>query len=415
MDILRNLGRGAAAALAAFAVMGSLAVVALSRLETPVTWSLVAAVLATAVGGSATLTGSLDTGLVPIALEGTIDVLPLGLSGPGALVFCAILAGPVRAARTVTTNGRAARTVPASGRAARTVPASGRAARTVATNGRAERPGPSAGTASAVRTAGAAVAAGAVLAAVVNAGSARVDLALPLGAAPATGLVVRPDTSSTLTGGLLAVVLLGAGCGLVSRLRCRRAVAAVPLAAVGALVVVGLVVAVLLVPRNAALAGVALLFGANAVLMALLGGFGAPSTSLPSPLQTAAGDHGWLLGSAGPIAVRLVALGVLIVACAAPLAFAAPVGGDRWHRAGLRAVVSGSVLAVVLAALTVVSAGSLALGVSVVVFRTQVLALHVGPAVGWALLAGAVAGGAAGFVGSLLADVRWRARLQRAR
>ena len=52
------------------------------------------------------------------------------------------------------------------------------------------------------------------------------------------------------------------------------------------------------------------------------------------------------------------------------------------------------------------AAGSLDLGVTVLVFTIPVIVVQVPAAMGWAALTGAVAGGLAGLVGSLAADVR---------
>jgi len=160
---------------------------------------------------------------------------------------------------------------------------------------------------------------------------------------------------------------------------------------------------------------VAVLFGADAVLAAVLSGFGAgPPAVLGGPLATKLrggdGGHAWLLGdSAGPVAVRMAALAAFLVLGAALLATVRPdAGTGRRPRAATRAAVAGGTLAVVLAATTAAAAGAVRLGVTVLFFDAQVLSLRVAPAVGWALLAGAVAGGLAGLVGSLVADVRAR-------
>jgi hypothetical protein len=73
-------------------------------------------------------------------------------------------------------------------------------------------------------------------------------------------------------------------------------------------------------------------------------------------------------------------------------------------------VVAGAALGLTLALTALLTAGGLDLAISLAVFRTPLLALRLEPAPGWALLAGALAGALAGGVGSLTADVRWRAQ-----
>jgi hypothetical protein len=370
MTNLREILRGAAAPVAAFALMGLLAAGALAWLDAPVTWSFIATVLAAAAGGPASLTGSLDTGGTTAVVHGTVGVLPLGVAAPGAVVFCVVLLGSLRAP-----------------------------ARTVA-----------------LRAAGAAVAMAAVLVAVLAAGDGTVRTVVPVGN---TGtmreslLVVRPDAGATVLGGLLAFAVLAGFCVLLVLLPYRRTVARVALLGPVVPAVIGLVVALAVAAQRPGVAGVAVLFGANAVLVAVLAGFGAPPPDalggpLATPLRSNAGGHDWLLGGAvGPLAVRLAALAAFVLLCAALLAMVPPgPGGSRWRRAGLRGLAAGATLAVVLAGMSAAGAGSLELGVAVLVFDAQVLGLHLAPAIGWALLAGAVSGGLAGLVGSLVADAR---------
>jgi len=370
MDYVRGMFRGVVAAFAAFAVMALLAAGALAWLGAPVNWSFIATVLAAAMGGPASLTGSVDAGRMTAAVDGTVGVLPLGLAAPGALVFCAVLAGPAR------TTLRAV----------------------------------------AVRAAGAAVATAAVLVAVLAAGDGRLRIALPVGntgTVRETLLVVRPDAGAAVLGGLIAFVVLVGFCVLRVLRPVGRIVARIALLGMIVPTLIGLVAALVVAAQRPPVAGVAVLFGANAVLVAVLTGFGAaPPAVLSGPVMTRLhGGHGgenWLLGgTAGSVAVRFAALVAFILLCAAVLAAVPPgPGTGRWQRAGLRSAAAGVTLTVVLAGMSAAGAGSVGLGVSVLFLNAQVLGLQVAPAVGWALLAGTVSGGLAGLVGSLVADAR---------
>ena len=370
MNTLRNALRGAAAVLAATVVTAGLAAAAIALLDLP--FSLLPAVLVAAVGGPASLTSSIDTGFLPVALQGTVDVVPLGIAGPGAVVFAVVLLGSLR------TPLRAL----------------------------------------AVRTAGAAGTAVVVLAVLSTAKSTSIDIPLPLDGTPLpteAQLVIQPDGGSAVFTGLLALLVLAAGCALLTRLPYRRTVAATALAGPVVLIAVGLAVAAVVATRQPALAGVALLFGANAVLLAVLAAFGASSlTSVGGPLaqvlDSVAGRDVWLLGGVAPGPLRVAGVLMFVLVCTVALTLVTPEVGNRWRRAGGQALVAGTVLAVVLAVTAMIGAGSLDLGVSLAVFRTPLLALRFEPAVGWALLAGVVTGGLAGLAGSLTADVRWRAQ-----
>ncbi|MEV6851383.1 hypothetical protein [Actinoplanes sp. NPDC051411] len=353
------------ATIAAFAVMGLLAAGALAALGAPVNWPFIATAVAAALGGPASLTGSLATGRVTASVHGTVGVLPLGLAVPAAVVFCVVLAGSAR------TPVRAV----------------------------------------AVRAAGAAVTTTAVLVAVLAAGDGTLRIALPAGK---TLLAVRPDAGATVLGAVFAFVLLAGFCALLALVPHGRIVAGIALLGTIVPTVIALVAALVAAGHRPAVAGVALLFGVNAVLVAVLSGFGAAPPALTGPMTTrlhdSAGGQAWLLGdSAGPVAVRLGALAAFILLGAAVLAMVPPgAGGDRWRRAGRRAAVAGATLAAVLAGMSAAGGGSLELGLAVLFFNAPVLGLHVAPAVGWALLAGALSGGLAGLVGSLVADARAR-------
>jgi hypothetical protein len=388
MNYVREILRGAAAVVAAFVVMGALAAGALGLIGTSVTWPFIAAVLAAAMGGSVSAAGSLDTGQLPAVVQGTVGVVPLGVALPGAVAFCVVLLGAAeRSVRPLT-----------------------------------------------LRAAGAAATAGAFLAAVLTAGEATVRVSVPAGTAGAmrdTLLVLRPDAGSTTVGGSVAVIALTGFCALLALLPARRPV--VPEASAGLVrrvvvrvslagtvgpVVVALVVAALVAAQRPAVAGVAVLFGVNAVLAAALAGSGAPPVALGGPLarplHTVAGRQDWLLGgAAGPVGVRLAGLAVLVLLCATVVATVRPgPGGSRWRRAGLRGLVAGATLAPVLVAMAAVGAGELQLSVAVLRFRVPVLDLHLAVGAGKALVAGAVSGGLAGVLGSVVADA-W-ARLPKA-
>ncbi|MFC7531613.1 hypothetical protein [Actinoplanes sp. GCM10030250] len=369
MDNVREILRGAAAPLTAFAVMGVLAACALSLMSTPVTWPFVAAVLAAAVGGPASMAGQLDTGQVPAVVHGTVGIVPLGVALPGAVVFCVLFAGAVR------------------------VPM-----RSLA-----------------LRAAGAAGAMGAALIAVLAAGAATVRVSVPVGNTGTmreTVLVLRPDAGATVLGGSVALIVLIGFCVLLTLLPARRVVARVALLGPLVPIAVALAVASFVAAQRPAVAGVAVLFGVNAVLAAVLAAFGAPPPAvlggpLSEPLRTGAGGHEWLLGgAAGPVAVRLAVLTAFVLLGAVLLAVAPGPGSGRWQRAGLRGLIAGTTLALVFAGMAVAGAGSLRLGVAVLVFDVPVLDLRVAAGVWWALLAGAAGGGLAGVLGSLVADAR---------
>jgi hypothetical protein len=371
MEIVRGIFRGAVAAVAAFGVMVLLAAGALAWLGAPVNWPFIATAVAAAVGGPASLTGSLDAGRVTAAVHGTVGVLPLGLAVPAAVVFGAVLVGSLR------TSVRAV----------------------------------------AVRAAGAAVTTAAVLVAVLAAGDGTLRIALPAGNTPTvreTLLVVRPDAGAAILGALLTFALLVGFCVLLVVVPHGRIVAGIAMLGMIVPTIIGLVAALIVAGHQPAVAGVAVFFGVNAVLVAVLSGFGASPPVLTGPMTTrlhgSAGGQAWLLGdTAGSVAVRLVALAAFILLGAVLLAAVPPgSGGGRWRRAGLRSAVAGATLAVVLAGMSAAGGGSLELGLAVLFFNSPVFGLHVASAVGWALLAGAVSGGLAGLVGSLMADARAR-------
>jgi hypothetical protein len=370
MTALRETTRGAAATAAALVVMGLLAVCALACLHAPVNWPFAAVVLSAAFGGSASLTGSVEAGSVAANLAGTIDVMPLGITGAGALAFCVVFL----------------RSWP--GRLSALVP----------------------------RAAGAAVVLAAGLAALAVAGDAAVTVPLPVGRAGGgvreALLTVRPDPTSTVLGGLVWLAVLVAVAAALSRLPYRRTVGTAVVVAPAAFVLAGLLVTVAAGIWRPAAAAAALLFGPNALLAALLTSFGAAPPTAVSPAGTtvpgAAGQAGWLLhDTAGSTAVRVAVVLAFVLLCAVALAAVPPEpGGSRRQRAGMRALVSGVALAVVLAGMATVAAGSLDLGLSVFVFQVRILSLTLPAATGWALLAGALCGGLAGFAGSLVADAR---------
>ncbi|GAA0252711.1 hypothetical protein [Cryptosporangium japonicum] len=349
--------RGAAATLAALAVMTGLAATALALLDAPM--ALVPAVLAAAAGAPAGLAGEIATPLVPIALRGTVDVVPLGVAAPGVVVLAVVLWGSARTPL-----------------------------RTLA-----------------LRTAGAAGTAVVVLAVLARVDGAAVDVPLPTGRMPlptSAALTVAPG--SAVFTGLLVVLGLGAAGALLTRVHHRRVLVVTAFAGAVAPVLIGLVAAVVVAPRQPALAGAALLFGANAVLAAV--GMSAPTTSagpLSPLLDTAAGRGSWLL-----VVVALSTVAAL--ALTAPRPARPPVPGDRWRRVGAEAVAAGAVLGLTLALTALLTTGGLDLAISVAVFRTPLLDLRLEPSPGWALLAGALTGAPAGAVGSLTADVRWRAQ-----
>jgi len=431
MTYVREILRGAAAVLAAFVVMGALTAAVLSLIGTSVTWPFIAAVLAAALGGSVSAAGSLDTGQLPAIMQGTVGIVPLGVALPGAVVFCVMLLGAAeRSVRPLTL----------------------RAAGATATAG---------AFLAAVLTAGEAT----VRVSLPTGTTGTMREAL---------LVLRPDAASTVVGGSVALIALTGFCALLALLpsqpvmaqtaapprwgvpaekapagphqhvkaeaaaagperdgpaqavstgparrvvarvasagSVRRVLARVALAGAIGPVAVALVVAALVSTQRPEGAGVAVLFGVNAVLAAVLAGSGpspiALGGPLSPPLQTAAGRHDWLVGgAAGPVAIRLAALAVLVLLCASLLATVRPGPGDsRWRRAGLRGLVAGATLALVLAAMAAAGAGELQLSVAVLRFRVPVLDLHLAAGAAAALLAGAVSGGLAGVLGSVVAD-----------
>ncbi|WP_035855424.1 hypothetical protein [Cryptosporangium arvum] len=376
--------RGAAAALAALAVTAGLAVTALALLDLPMT--LVPAVLSAAAGAPAELSGEVATPLVPIALRGTVDVVPLGITAPGVVVLALVSWGSARTPL-----------------------------RTLALR--------------AAGTAGTAVVALAVLS---RAGSTVVDVPLPAGRVPLpTSAALMVEPGSAVLSGLLAVLGLAAAGALLTRVPYRRVVMVTVLAGAVVPVLIGLVAAVVLVGRQPALAGAALLFGANAVLAAVgassLTGPGGPSAQL---VDAAVSRADWLPGAWAPATAVFVLLATAALALTAPRPHATPplrarrpgphprpfpatprtTADGRWRRAGTEAVVAGAALGLILALTALLTAGGLDLAISLAVFRTPLLALRLEPAPGWALLAGALAGALAGGVGSLTADVRWRAQ-----
>jgi hypothetical protein len=359
MDFPREVLRGSLAAPAAFALMGALATGAVLLLDVPVSWPLVAAVLAAATGAPASLTGTAGSGPVGAVVHGAVDVIPLGVALPGAVVFAVLLLGgslrtPLRVL--------------------------------------------------AARAAGAAATLTAVLVVVLVAGPATVPVSLPSGAGrpgeipggsgtPGVLLAVQPGVGVTILGALVGFVILTGGCAALTRLPHRRIVARVTLLGILAPVAAGLALSALVAVRWPGLAGAGLLYGPNAVLAGITG----------TPQFTVAGrpvgDDG---GGTELLVVRLMMLVVIVLACAALLIGVPPGKGGRWQRA--RGIAAGAAFAAVLTGLSVLSAGSLELGVTVLMFTVPVLALQLPPAVGWA----ALGGGLAGFVGSLLADVRAR-------
>jgi hypothetical protein len=222
--------------------------------------------------------------------------------------------------------------------------------------------------------------------------------------------MIRPETGDTMLGGLVALVALIGGCALLTVLPHRRVLVTAASAGPAVLVGAGLVLAAVAATQRPPAAGLAILYGPNLVLVALLAVFGAPSPLvLGGPLAARLSEHTGSPPGTGPGALVLV----LFVLVTAGLLATAPPGGDgsRLRRAGLRALIAGTVLAAVLAALSQAAGGELELGVQVLVFNVDVLAVTLAPAMGWAALAGAAGGGLAGFVGSLLADIRWQGRV----
>ncbi|MEU4425429.1 hypothetical protein AB0F81_32815 [Actinoplanes sp. NPDC024001] len=358
METVREICRGAAAVLAGFAVMAGLVVAALAVSGVPVSWAFVATVLGAAVGGGAVLAGSLDAGAVGAVLHGAVDVVPLAVSAAGALVFCAVLVGPLRL--------------------------------------------------SARRAVGALAAIPAVLAVVVAAPDAVAAIPVPAGAGQAVReapLVIRADTGDTVTGGLLTFAVLTGFCLLVAVLPNRRVVVTAAAAVPMALLLGGLVLAALAAAHRPALAAPALLLGANAVVLA---GLGSSPVTLSGPLAAKLSSATGGLSGAGTFGVRLTAVLVLAVLIALVVATVPPGPDRRWPRAGRQALVAATVLAAVAAATSLAAAGSLTLGLQVLVLRADVLTAHLTPAAGAAALAGAVAGGLGGLLGSLMADIRWR-------
>ncbi|MFG1922619.1 hypothetical protein [Cryptosporangium sp. NPDC048952] len=313
---MKNLLRGVAATVAASAVMAALAAVALALLDLPL--ALAPTVLTAALGGPVTLTGTVDTGFIPVALQGTVDILPLGIAAPGVVVFVVVLAGKDLL----------------------------------------------------LRAAGAVGTAAVFLAVLSTADGTTVDVPLPTGPA---GLTVQPG--SAVLPGLLVVVGVAAACVVVSRLPYRRTILVTTLVAPSVPVVIGLIVAVVAATREPALGGVALLFGANAVLVG--------SPSMEGPLG---GD--WF---AAPSGLRIVAIVLFVVVVAVVV-----------KPSRTNTVVASVSLASALALTALLASGD----ISLAVFHIPLLAVRLEPGIGWALLTGALAGAA----GSLTADVRWRAQ-----
>ncbi|WP_328471060.1 hypothetical protein OHA21_06250 [Actinoplanes sp. NBC_00393] len=344
--------RGAAAALGATMAMAVLAVAALATAGLPVTWPFVATVLAAAFGGPATLTGSLDAGAMGAVLHGTVDIAPLALSAVGALIF------------SVTLQGHVGTPMPVYAR----------------------------------RVLGAAAMLLIVLAAVVAAPDATMAVTVPAGPASASQdaqLVIRPDTGATLISGLLGFTVLTGGGALLTLLPHRRIAARAALTGLATPIAAGVAIAAVVATQRPSLAGVALLFGGNAAMLA-----GPSSITLGGPLADRLDPNYQLPDAAAG------ALAVPLILAAFVLATVPPGDGNRWQRAGRRALVAGAVLAVVFAALSLAGAGRLSLGLMVLILNAELLTVQLVPAIGWAALAGAAGGGLAGLLGSLMADMR---------
>jgi hypothetical protein len=298
---------------------------------------------------------------VAAAVHGVVDVVPLGVAGPGALAFGLVflIAGRPSAVRTL-----------------------------------------------ALRSVGAVAIALAALVVVAASGPATVRVT-PAGRA--LSLTVRPDVASTVVGGIVAMAAVLAVCWALAAAWHRRDLRpAAAVAACGGAVValLGVAAAAALAAARPGVAAVALLAGPNiangpSIAAGPASGAGPrfPGTALNVPA-----------GLSGPwtTSLRVAAILALALVCTIVVTLVErrlPATGSRWRRAGLRAATGGVALALALVAIAVAARVSVQMRVSVLFFEVPALALELKPSLLGALAAGLVGGAFAGLVGSLIADV----------
>jgi hypothetical protein len=373
---VRDICRGPAAAAAALLAMAGTAAAGLVLLDAGRVGRLdrlTAAVVAMAAGGPAEV-GAVPAGGLPIAVQGRIQVLPLGVTLVGAVVLAALL---LRGGR----GGLLVR-----GASATVTVTAGLGAAAVAARGTLTLPSGSAP-----------VAAGGVGACSAGtrtpfAGAVAVD-ELQAGFSVATG----PTVAGAAVGALAVVGL----CRLVVRFPAVGGALRAARWPVGATAVVCVLAAWAF--GGPAVAGGVLLALPLVVCGALLLGLGVPWSISADGVLSCVLDGGRQLPGRGGLAVLA---GVVLLAGA--VAVAARTGRDRTggplRRACGLAARLAPVVAGVLAVLTLLSRVSAEVGVQAFIIAVPVLDVRLAGSPWGALAAGLGAGAVAGFTASLLVD-----------
>jgi hypothetical protein len=386
----RDAGQGVAAAVASFGAMAATAGLALALLDPGRGGGLgaqTAAVVALAVGGSVDLRAGLPESL-PIAMQGSVEVMPLGVSLVGALALTAVLVLPLRR-RPGSLLVRAAAAVAAFAVGLVLVPRLGRGSLSLPDGGSGE------GGASACVGA-AAPPPGSV------AGRAAVGGPLDVGFAAATG--------RTLLAGLIWVVAVAGLCWLARHrtlpvVRAGAATLTVLLSVLVAATMAGLLVAAIAGGPKAL--GTGLLALPLALCTALPLGLGVPpSVTAKGPLACVLGDPDQVatVGLGRTPALALAAATLLACGILAAARTPAEPGRGGFRHAARQSVRVAVVIAVVMAVMALLAEASVRLGVSAFGFSLPVLEARLRPDPLAAGIAGLVGGGLAGFVGSLIVD-----------